>query len=332
MEELHPNSGKSPDMESFNSTYLLLFDFDGTQAQTFKPSPSGVGVEENYENTIREIFGDEILDTYNEQGGLQNRNPIEVIHDLFEIHPEMLEQAKSHLNKNKSELTTVMPETVHFLDSWDESPLKSLNEVYVRQDLINSLGHIGLINSDGSVWPKPTEGFDSFWQKIHELNDGNYGFSIDTAVISSGYTEYIAKTFDVWGQPYPNIWITDNETRKRKFPEEHEKRVKPAPFAVSLAHHAWLKAHGKTGPDFDLSIAEESKDRMFLFGDGISKDGGMAIRSRIGFGHFNPEVAEIQHGEHSTFSNWEDIENQIIANMPALAQGLAIAKIIRGEI
>lgn len=332
MEVTNPETKPPKQSHSFESSYLLMFDFDGTMGQTFEASPSGIGVEENYVQTIEQIFGDEVLETYLvDQGGLQNRNPSEVIHDLYETHMELVELSKAHLEENYSDLSTVMPSTAHLLDYWEEDPLKATTEVYIRQDLINSLGHIGLRNTDGSVWPRPCKGFDSLWETIQELNASNRGFAINTAVISSGYTEYIEKTFDVWNLPYPDIFITDNETRSRKYPSDHLRRVKPAPFGVALAHQAWLKMYDKTGRHFDIKAAEDSKKRMFLFGDGLEKDGGMAERSKIGFGHFDPNTEEIQGGSHITFGNWSHIEQMIYNSASLMAGSVAAADIIRAE-
>jgi hypothetical protein len=322
--------------QTFETTYEFGIDFDGTMGRTFDPSPDGVGVEENYEDTLKQIFGETILATYLSEGGLQNRAPAEVIHDLYQLHPEVLEMAASHASQNHDELSSVMPLTAPLLDVWDTDPLKAATETYIRQDLINSLDHIGLLNEDGLPWPRPCNGFDSFWKTIEALNQAEMGFRINTAVISSGYIDYITKAFGVWGLEVPDIWVTDDNTRARKYPADMNARVKPAPFGIALAHHQWLKMHGQTGPDFSIETVIKSKDRMFYFGDGLSKDGQLAARSRIGFGHYDETTDGLSFtGEYLRFNDWRDIEHCLVDNVDALVAGRALTAILyssgRGE-
>jgi hypothetical protein len=305
----------------FERQYHLAFDFDGNMGDTFTPSPDGVGVEENYIDTLGQIFGPDILATYLEQG-LDNRAPSEVICDLAAIHPDVTQKAKAHLEQNLETLSAVMPRTVGKLATWDTTPRVAATEVYIRQDLINSLHHIGLPLEDGRLWPLPCTGFDSFWRAIQDINEANDRFNLTTSVISSGYDEYIDKVFRVaWELPSPDIWVTDDFTRSRPHPVDHLRRVKPAPLGIALAHHAWLKKNGLTGKDFDLISARHSKQRMAYFGDGAEKDGQMAARARVGFGLFNATTKGIVNGQYTEFGDWRDLEDRLLQAEPELRNG-----------
>lgn len=314
---------------SFDREYCVDLDFDGNMGFTFDPSPDGIGVEENYEDTLGRIFGEDILNTYKDEGGLDNRAPSQVIERLWVVHPEVIPLARRHLARTRTELESVMPRTRGYLDLWDTDPLKAATEVYIRQDLISSLGHLGLEHDDGTLWPRPCTGFDDFWRTLQQLNRANLGFHITTAVISSGYDEYIQKVFDeVWGLPRPDIWVTDDTTRSRPHPADHLRRVKPAPFGIALAHQEWLKRYGLSGEGFDMKKVRDSKLRMVSFGDGAPKDGQMAARSRIGFGHFNRYLDGVADGEYTAFGDWRIIEKRLVDGVDALARGEPLAAVL----
>lgn len=319
-----------PSELSIEDSYLCVFDFDGTVGATFETSPLGSDVEQNYRQTLGQIFGPEILQTYEDQGGLRNRAPAEVIADLYEVHPSAIGLARAHYDENHELLESVMPLTKAQLLRWEEEPLKTATEVYIRQDLINSLEHVRKYD-DGAVWPRICDGFEILWNTLQQLNDSEPGFKIDTGIISSGYVEYITNCLDLWGLPYPDIWVTDDQTRSRKYPDDITRRVKPAPFAVALAHQKWLKIHGASGRNFGVAQALKSKERMFYFGDSLTKDGQMAERSRIGFGHFNPNTSTMVHDEVISFGDWREIERKLKDNVGKLAEHVAISTIIRGE-
>lgn len=320
--------------------YLWVIDFDGTAGDTFTDSPAGGNVEQNYEYTLDQIFGSRVLGTYRAQGGLRNRAPAEVISELHDAHDDVPELAYRHLQANGDELRSVMKTTVANLDVWEVDPLTAATEVYIRQDLINSLGHIGLKHDDGEVWPRMCNGFGELWDAIHDLNHADLGFHIDTAVLSSGYTEYIELCFEAWGRPQPDIWVTDDQIRGRKYPKDIRARVKPATFGLALVHQLWLQRYGLSGhafwsqkfPSQDspkwLDIALEPRSRISCWGDSLSKDGALAKAGRVSFGHFNPEAKDLEPNKYLSFSDWRDISDILRSNIPALTAGAPIAHIL----
>lgn len=328
---------------SIESSYLFVFDFDGTMFQTFEPSPSGIGVEENYEKTLKEIFGPDILATYLADGGLDNRNPGEVIRDLLAKHPELIQRARAHLDANKDALLQTTPDTAHLLEAWETDPLRAATEVYIRQDLANSLDHIGLLNDDQTFWPRPTNNFIETWKTIDEINKQNLGFHIDTAILSSGYVDYIDKTLKTWSLQTPDVLVTDDQMRARPHPADIKRRVKPAPLGLALVHQKWLDLHGldantlaQGAANKDGTVlttrqwAETTRERMFMFGDSVGKDGAMAEKSHIGFAHYDLSASEFSfNGEYSSFNNWQDIAKILKKNRTAMKGAVAINTIMR---
>ena len=64
--------------------HAIIFDFDGTIADGFSPSPNNIGIHEIHRIVIRQMFGDSALTFFEESlGGLQNREPSELIHLLL---------------------------------------------------------------------------------------------------------------------------------------------------------------------------------------------------------------------------------------------------------
>lgn len=59
--------------------HLLALDFDGLLARTFDDSPSGLNVNKASEKAVQDIFGDEGSSAYKEIGGLQGREPGELV-------------------------------------------------------------------------------------------------------------------------------------------------------------------------------------------------------------------------------------------------------------
>ncbi|MDO8503092.1 MAG: hypothetical protein Q7S60_00195 [bacterium] len=311
------------------NTYLLASDFDNTIAETLKPSPAAIGVEESTASAIKDVFGDTGLRIYRYGlGGLQNRSPSELVGLLLDgAPPALLESARTFLDGNLGRLSNQVPDKKGVPLVWNpDNPDGVATELFVRQKLSYSLRQIGKF-PDETTWPQPYEGFLEFWKALYGLKDR--GLEIHTAVISSGHELFIQKTFSTWELPLPDILITEDDIRGRKYPLEMERRIKPGQLPMALAHLEWLRRQKLlTGETKHMEVAQESKRRMIFFGDDPARDGKMAINAGIAFGLFAKHSRQNGFNDGGfIFSDWRRIA-ELLAVGKALFDGRSIAEIL----
>lgn len=236
---------KSPD--TFVDARLLAKDFDGTVALTFEKSPAGMDVHEAYNQAIDEVFGPDAVDTYHAGGGLKNRAPIEVVQSLVPDAPG------ADLNRLVAKLT--------------DSKLAIL------------MGEIGTRFDDGSVWPRPTNGY---LELLEELTGAkNNGVLIDSLILSSGHEPFIRNTYDAWGVDQPDYVVAQERLHHLGLASF----VKPSTKAMDAALLTWAE-------DYNTDTSSPGlRDRVVYVGDDDEKDGEMARQSGIDFFLISPESA-----------------------------------------
>lgn len=266
----------------------LLFDFDGTCFKTFNKSPRGLDVHIATEQAVQNIFGPRGTEIYHAIGGLQNRAPSELIIAMY-----------SHGLK----------------------PLDNAVENFVQEKLHILTGEIGTTFDDGRIWPEPCNGFSTFWETAKELQ--KQGVPLDTGIISSGHAEFILKTFQETRLLPPDILVTEDDIRHRKFPQEMERRVKPGQWPIARAHYHILKNQDLL---YDLPLAKKTRDHIIFFGDSVKSDGGLAERADIVFGLFNPDTKFSTLVPHKSFAfnDWEDIGSILKNNQDYIKEGRPI--------
>lgn len=234
--------------QEFAKTRLLAADFDGTVALTFEKSPGGIGVTEACELAIEQIFGAQGLDDYKKSGGLRNRAPVEVIQQLApDAHGEVL---------------------------------AALVERFIELKLEVLISEIGTRFDDGSMWPRPTEGYMELLQAIEEAQ--KYGVVIDHLILSSGHEGFIRRTYEKWGVRIPDYLLAD-ETVSRLHRGDSPRPVKPAPELIVMAHEMWAGSYGIHKP----TLSHDTR-RMHYVGDDPEKDGLMAWAAGVDFTLQNP--------------------------------------------
>lgn len=234
--------------ELFSEARLAASDFDQTMALTFRPAPSGIGVHEAHAMAIDDLYGPTVLEQYNADGGLRNRAAPEIVRDLF---PDM---------------------------DVEETALHS-------ERLINRKLSI-LLDQITGEWPEPTAGFAECWNRIMQAR--TEGVPIDTAVISAGHAPFIRRTFDVWGMPHPDVFVTSEtlDSINHWMPPEHIQ--KPAPLSMTMAMGQWTKLYGQPSILLDFDRAAQ---RTVYAGDDAYKDGKLAEYFGIPFVQIDPENA-----------------------------------------
>jgi len=163
-----------------DNDYLAVVDFDNTVADTFSPSPGGLGVVGAYERAIRVLFGEKGVDIFQKTGGLRNQAPGELV---------------EHLLTNG-----VVP--------LESLPSKILADKIVEVKLSYLLQQIG------PEWPKPCQGIKLFFETIEKIKKEEV--NIQVAILSSGHEGFIRKTFKTWDVICPKLMLTDDDVRERK--------------------------------------------------------------------------------------------------------------------
>lgn len=211
--EHSPNSS-----ESFRTTRLIAQDFDGTIAQTFQKSPSGIGVEEATEQAVDQVFGPLSTDRYRKKGGLRNRAPLEVVQEL--------------------------------------SPLVSAQEIQslLARLIVSKLDilmtEIGTTFDDGTVWPRPVAGYIEFLESLQQAR--TEGQHIDTLILSSGHEPFIKKVYETWDITEPEYIIGQETTEERGLGNV----VKPSSTLMKLAHRVWSEGYGLSPSFIGFQLAK----------------------------------------------------------------------------
>ena len=112
----------------------VIMDFDKTVADTFLPSPNGIGVERAYEVAVEECFGVDALKNFRKTGGLKNRAPGEVV---------------AQFNGGESSV--------------------ELTQNLVRAKLACLINEIGKTGADGRTWPPIYPGFAEFLRRLDDM-------------------------------------------------------------------------------------------------------------------------------------------------------------------
>lgn len=235
----------------FHEAKLFTSDFDGTKFITDEPAPGGVGVEGAYEVALDDIGGPKAADAYREQGGHNGRTPLEIVEDC-------------------------MPEA-------EEIDLPELTARLVAIKLEQLLANIGQPLPDGSIWPRPTEGFLDLWALVYKARAS--GAFIDTADISAGHTEFLLRTYEAWGIQRPDILVTSDTIHRLSLTSLilAPSYAKPEPGIMTCALEEWFVLYGWA--NHDTSAFANFRNRVLYVGDNRQKDGGLAQNSGVDFVH-----------------------------------------------
>lgn len=201
--------------------YLLVSDFDGTAADTFSKNPKGIGVNEAYSLAIKNLFGEEGMEIYEEFGSLKNRAPEEVVKQILYIGNAdfLIRSAEKCFDARSKSLNRLVPDGKGAPLEWvpgDEiKTIKTITEMLVLIKLSYLMEEIGSQLPNGKTWPEPCQGFLDFLRVVNLLQKKEH-IPIKLAIISSGHEIFIQKTFRIWGFAPPDIIVTDDDMRDRK--------------------------------------------------------------------------------------------------------------------
>jgi hypothetical protein len=227
---------------------LFATDFDGTYALTQEPGPNGMNVARAYDLAVEQLFGFDGLQKYTASGGLRNRAPSEVINQLA---PDL-----------------------------DNDQLQQKTEDLIDTKLFHLLSQVGQRLPEGDIWPRLAPGFSSIWQNICVATN------INTAVISSGHTEFIRRFHEVHELSEPDIMVTDDDMRPLSAQLPPQECVKPSKLLLNIAFTTWINEQGLGLMDIQEIV--EAYNGVIYVGDDPNKDGRLAENFGAPFVHINP--------------------------------------------
>lgn len=258
--------------------YLIASDFDGTLFDTSKPSPSGMTVERAYVRSLDDLFGEGTGEHFFSFNGFHGESSSQIIQRVLEINDkQVVDNAKKIHREQNGNFPKIIPESQGGQVPWNaEEPQVTLTSMLVIRKLGYLLQEIGTLDQDGNPWPLPCEGVLGFFRSLRSLREENV--PIDFAIISSGHEAFIKKALKVWRIPQPDILVTEDNLRLRKFPQDAEIKFKPGVFSIALAHFQWLKSQGISA---SRETGSDTRKRIIHIGDNPTKDLVMADRAGI---------------------------------------------------
>lgn len=194
----------------FSEAQFFGQDFDGTIADTLKNPAWGYGVEAATNIAIGDTLKVTDIGKLRDQGGLQNRAPLEIIQLL-----------RPKLNPEEQQL---------------------LCDKLVKAKLAV------LMNQISSTWPEPMPGYIPFIETLRREQDA--GEPIDDIIISSGHEEFITKTFETaFGVEPPKIILAQEAIQRTATEYGEDMPVKPSPRLMVYAYNRWREQHSLPGLD-----------------------------------------------------------------------------------
>lgn len=283
--------------------YLIAADFDGTLFNTANPSPSGMTVEKAYVQSLNDIFGKGVGEEFFSANGFRGEAPSQIMQNVLSMQDEyLIGNAKRLHQEHNGNFPRIIPESQDGTIRWDdENPQTTITSMLVVNKLDYLLQEIGKLDQYGNPWPLPCAGVLDFFRSLQSLRE--QGSPIDFAIISSGHESFIRKALKVWSMPQPDILVTEDNLRLRKFPQEAEIKFKPGVFPVALVHFIWLQNQGLT---FSKEIGLDTKTRIMHIGDTPTKDLVMADRAGIKSNFLYPSTS------------WKTIAETLTANKDLL--------------
>ena len=313
--------------------YFAVFDFDGTAAETFKPSLNGVGVSQAYRMACAGIFGHPLgAELYDAVGGLQNRTAGELVAAIFGAGDSttLIASARTCLHEEGPTLTGYVPPGKGASLEWNErQPLAVITELCVRLKLRILTAQIGMPCEDGSRWPSPCAGFVNFWRALLNVS-GSAGVRLVPGIVSSGHDYFIDRCFAMWGLPAPQFKVTDDTMRGPACATiPARERAKPHVWPVRLLCEQWLASRGERFAGDALDVIG---GRGFYAGDCPRADGGLAENLGLAFLWFNPERKDPGSLKAKVVNviNWSDLINPLLSDkaLDMMSEGLPFAQIV----
>lgn len=270
------------------NTALAVFDFDNTVADTFAPSPNGLDVHTAYDIALEQLFGEPHL--LKVVGGLKNRAPTELVHDIVRAEPKLVVHAMRTYDLLRTRVQHLMPKGtgIPLVPIKGDNYLPLLGEMIVRLKLECLAGEVS------PQWPRPFDGVGELFEELRTRKK-------KLALISSGHDSFIRSSFKAWGIQCPDIVLSDDVLRP--LPGPIAQKSKPSKL---LIHYLLMMAA--------QSRIDARWDQLAYFGDDLVKDGGLARNADIPFGWYNPAAngdARDLRPNDFVIRSWRDLSESL---------------------
>lgn len=178
---------------------------------------------------------------------------------------------------------------------YELSEVNGLTDQLVVAKLKRLSPQVGMPMGDGGHWPPPCDRFLDFWKSLSEYSD--VGLAC-TAIVSSGHTELIERIWRFYGLRLPDVIVSDDTMRVLQRPPEE--LIKPDPYMLNLAIQLLREKLGEKARGLSDGLHQD----VWYCGDDLRKDGEMARRAGVRFGHFDPESSSGLTSDGFQFSSW----------------------------
>jgi hypothetical protein len=279
-------------------THLLVADFDGTVAATFADSPNGINVNVASDYAVSAVFGDNGMAAYHRIGGLQNREPGE----LVRLIGQSLEPV------------------------YGMEPVEVLTERYIQAKLDLLLPEIS------TDWPKLYPGVRELFQGAAEGR-----IPVNTGIASSGHDAFIRKVFSVNGLPPPEILVTSDLLRIRSLPKRQRYKPFTYQLAEVHRQWLHLGVDDRTihyDTQEGYTGRDQGKPYIAYVGDDPPKDGGLALQARIPYIHVpftKPGYVPREDLGQMRVDSFFDLAELLQNHAGELASGIPFSSILLGK-
>lgn len=266
-------------MRQRDVVHVLATDYDGTVANTFAKSPSGMDVVTAYRYALRDMFGpDDLLERI---GGLCNRAPVEIIVAVLHRNNAFASRGHEYFEQHLKELRGLVPAGKGLRNKVNPGLIDELTETLVRVKLKYLLAEVC------PEWPKP---FDGVLEAFRDIRSRG----LHVAIISSGHDVFMHRCFESWGAQCPSLTITDDDMRALGLPPERS--CKPSRVLLDLLHM--------------LTASRGTCEVRAYIGDCPDKDRRFAKNGELRFGWFNPSrrARPVDFGSNEIeFHSWGEV-------------------------
>lgn len=271
----------------FINAELFASDYDGTQAMTYERAPGIIDVDQAYERGIGDIFGHGARMQFLAEGGHCSRTPAEIVESVIPYvdDPEIFAKITTlvhldystadiiaQLNSDRKIISANVPVDIPSINQdepqnivLETEEFAAVTKLLVDYKLELLLKQVGKRLEDGNYWPRPVPGFVNF-SRLRQADK-----RINSAIISAGHTDFINKTYGMWGIEQPDIYVTTETVEQLGLNNFYlpSEIAKPSPIMMEMAVQQWKRLYG-------LDAGHVAINQVLYVGDDIDKDQGLA--------------------------------------------------------